>query len=62
MNQQLLKAFKKSKWTAYKLEQISGVSYSTLSRWKRGETDLSISNAEKIAAALGCRFELIKSE
>ena len=58
MNRKLLKAFKKSKMSNYQLSAKTGLSESTVGRWVRGESDIAISNAEKIAKALGLTFEL----
>ena len=58
-NDRLLSIFEKSKISAYKLQQQTGVSYSQLSRWRRGETVISIEIADKIAAALGRKIELV---
>ncbi len=62
MNKHLLKAFKRSKMSNYELAKITGLSKSTIGRWLRGETDLAMSNAEKIAKAIGHKFELVKCD
>ena len=60
MNANLLKIFKRSKLTNYRLAKESGVSQSTIGRWVRGETELSLSSAEKIAACFGLRLAVEK--
>lgn len=60
MNAKLLKAFERSKMSAYELAKLTGFSQSTIGRWIHGESDLSISKIEKIAAALGVKFETKK--
>jgi transcriptional regulator with XRE-family HTH domain len=62
MNKALLRAFRKSKMSNYELAATTGLSKSTIGRWVRGETDLAISNAEKIAKALGHKFDLVKCD
>lgn len=41
------------KWSLRDLTQVCGVSYGNLSRMERGLTDVSLSTAQKIAAAFG---------
>ncbi len=60
MNKQLLAAFRRSKLTNYQLAAQTGISNSTIGRWVRGETDLAISNAEKIATAIGYQLKVVK--
>lgn len=62
MNNKLLKAFAKSKMSNYKLAAKTGLSESTIGRWVRGEADIASSSAEKIARALGFKFELVKCD
>ena len=54
MNKKLLKEFKSSKMSKYRLSKLSGVSESTIGRWVRGELPhgLQLVTAEKIADAL----------
>ena len=61
MNKQLLRAFKRSKLSNYRLSQLSGVSQSTIGRWVRGELTqgLPLPVAEQLADTLGMEFELV---
>ena len=61
MNKQLLRAFKRSKLSNYRLAQLSGVSQSTIGRWVRGELTqgLPLLVAEKLADALDMKFKLV---
>jgi transcriptional regulator with XRE-family HTH domain len=53
---QLRRAIQASGLTAYKLSQDSGVSRSQLSRFLRGERDLSLGVADKVCELLGMRL------
>ena len=57
MNLLLLKAFRKSTWSAYKLSQEAGLSDTTITRWVAGQ-DIRISTAEAIAKALGVKLKV----
>ena len=64
MNKQLLRAFRRSKLSKYRLSQLSGVSQSTIGRWVRGELaqGLTLPVAEQLADALGMKFELVDNK
>ena len=64
MNKKLLRAFKRSKMSNYRLSQESGVSESTIGRWVRDELPrgLQLETVEKITAALGLKFDLIECD
>jgi transcriptional regulator with XRE-family HTH domain len=53
---QLRQAIDKSGITMYKLSQDSGVDRSQLSRFMRGERDMSLVVSDKICQVLGLRF------
>lgn len=59
LNSQLLRAFKKSKMSKYRLHKESGLGESTIGRWERGESALLLDNAESIAKALGIELRVI---
>lgn len=64
LNKKLLRAFKKSKMSNYRLSEESGVSQSTIGRWVRSELPrgLGLETAEKIAEALGLKFDLVECD
>ena len=64
MNKQLLRAFRRSKLSNYRLAQLSGVSQSTIGRWVRGELTqgLPLPVADRLADALGMEFKLVDKE
>ena len=50
------KAIEESALTRYEIAKRSGVSQSSLSRFARGETTLSLESIEKLAPVLGVRI------
>ena len=55
INKRLLKEFKKTGMTRYKLKQLTGVPHTTLQRWSEG-SNISIKSSVKIADALGLQI------
>lgn len=60
VNKDLLREYRRSKMSKYRLAKLTGIGQSTIGRWVRGEVDLRISNAEKIAKALGLKVRVEK--
>ena len=58
MNSELLAKFKAAGISAYRLSKLSGVSQSSIGRWIKGESELVVSNFEKIAKALGVLVDM----
>ncbi len=56
---ELRAAIKASGLSGYRLAKDSGVTAGQVSRLMRGERGLSVESAEKLAAALGLRVELV---
>ena len=56
MNEQLLKAFKKSGMTRNKLSETSGVRYASIHGWVAGNRKLMLDSANKIADVLGLQL------
>lgn len=48
----------RQKLTRYKISQMSGISESQLKRWLEGITEPSISNAQRLAEAVGLKIEV----
>jgi transcriptional regulator with XRE-family HTH domain len=57
---ELRKAVKASKVTKYRLAQETGINEAQLGKWMRGMVGLSAENLDKLAAALGLKFVLVK--
>lgn len=56
LNHLLLKAFKRSKRSAYSLGQDTGLAATTITRWAKGESEISLKTAEILADALKCKI------
>jgi transcriptional regulator with XRE-family HTH domain len=52
LSEQLQSAVESSGLTAYRLAELTGVSHSVIGRWLRGERDLTLCTASKLADAL----------
>jgi len=52
LNQALLRAFRQSGMSAYAVGQVTGLAATTITRWKNGESEISLKTAEIIADAL----------
>lgn len=57
INEILLKAFRESGKTAYLLADEAGVNRAYVYRWARGDANLGLDIAEKLAAALGVSWD-----
>jgi transcriptional regulator with XRE-family HTH domain len=55
---QLRQAIERSGLTRYRVAKLSGISEAVLSRFANGQTDLSLTNTDKLCAALGLRVVL----
>ena len=53
-----IKKSKKAGLSLYRIGKVSGVSYSTLHRFKSDDHELTIANLEKVIDALGLKLEL----
>ena len=49
---QLRQAIERSGMSRYRVSQLSGISEAVLSRFATGQTDLTLSNTDKLCAAL----------
>ncbi len=56
LNQALLRAFKQSKLSAYAVGQASGLAPTTITRWKNGESEISLKTAELIADSINYKL------
>lgn len=52
LNQALLKAFNRSNLSAYAVGQVTGLAATTITRWKNGESEISLKTAELIADSI----------
>ena len=55
---QLRQAIDQSGMSRYRVSQLSGISEAVLSRFATGQTDLTLSNTDKLCAALGLQVVL----
>ena len=53
-----IKRSKKAGLSLYRIGKVSGVSYSTLHRFKSNDHELTIANLEKVIDALGLKLTL----
>ena len=56
LDNNLRRKFKSSGITAYKLSQLTGLAATTITRWAKGESEISLKTAEIIADALKCKL------
>jgi ribosome-binding protein aMBF1 (putative translation factor) len=56
--EQLREAIEQSGMSRYRISQLSGISEAVLSRFASGQTDLTLSNTDKLCAALGLKVVL----
>lgn len=56
LNNNLVRKFRSSGITAYKLSQLTGLAATTITRWSKGESEISLKTAETIADALKCKL------
>lgn len=56
LNNNLVRKFRSSGVTAYKLSKLTGLAATTITRWSKGESEISLKTAEIIADALKCKL------
>ena len=56
LNNNLVRKFKSSGVSAYKLSKVTGLAATTITRWAKGESEISLKTAEILADALKCKI------
>ncbi len=60
LEDQIRRAIKKGKWTAYRLSKDTGIHHTVISRFINGERSLTLTTASKLVEALG--LELVEKK